>query len=110
MQILGLGTDIVEISRIRASIENEHFIKRFFTENEMKYAENKTNREQTYAGIFCAKESIVKAYGTGFRDIKFVDIEILHDELGKPFSNDKNIILTISHCKEYATATAIFWG
>lgn len=102
----GIGTDIVEISRIKKATQSTHFTNRVFTKNEIEYAMNKSKPEQSFAGIFCAKESIVKALGTGFRDLKFHDIEILHDDFGKPYCNDKNIMISISHCKEYATAVA----
>lgn len=106
----GIGTDIIEIKRIEKAIKNAHFVERFFTQNEILYANSKSNKVETFAGIFCAKESVAKAMGTGFRDIKFHDIEILHDELSKPYLKDKNILISISHCKEYATATAIIKG
>lgn len=105
--ISGIGTDIIEISRIKKAILSSHFIHRVFTTAEIEYAMSKGKPEQTFAGIFCAKESIVKAYGTGFAGRKFHDIEILHDNLGKPYCCDKNISISISHCKEYATATAL---
>lgn len=106
--ILGLGTDIIEISRIEKATKSEHFVKRVFTPNEIEYAKTKSNKAQTYAGLFCAKESIVKALGTGFRELKFHDIEILHDDLGKPYVKNFNMIISISHSNEYATATAIY--
>ncbi|MFI3226440.1 MAG: holo-ACP synthase [Clostridia bacterium] len=102
----GIGTDIVEILRIKKAVESEHFMHRVFTKNEIDYAMSKGNPEQSFAGIFCAKESIVKAMGTGFSGVKFHDIEILHDELGKPYCTNENILISISHCKEYATAMA----
>lgn len=105
--IKGIGTDILEISRMKKAISSTHFVNRVFTKNEIEYATSKGIPEQTFTGIFCAKESIVKAYGTGFVDIALKDIEILHDDMGKPYSNQENIFLSISHCKEYATATAI---
>lgn len=102
--IKGIGTDIIEINRIAKAIKRKHFLNRVFTENEIAYANNKV---ETLAGMFCAKESIVKAMGTGFESLDFHKFEILHDDKGKPYVKDKNIMITISHCKEYATATAI---
>lgn len=106
--IKGIGTDIIEISRIKKSIESEHFVNRVFTKNEILYALKKAKPEQTFAGIFCAKESIVKAMGTGFYKNKFHDIEIIFDDLGKP--TNKYAQISISHCDEYATAVAIIEG
>lgn len=106
----GIGTDIIEISRIKKAIQSEHFIHRVFTKNEIEYATSKGNPEQSFAGMFCAKESIVKARGTGFVDFKFHDLEILHKENGMPYCSDENILISISHCKEYATAVAFIKG
>lgn len=108
--ITGIGTDIIEIKRIEKSIQNEKFLNRVFTEKEISYAFSKSNKEQTFAGMFCAKESIVKALGTGFVKFNFLDYEILHDDLGKPYLENENIMISISHCKEYATAMAIIKG
>lgn len=103
----GIGTDIIEVSRIRNAIKKEHFLNRVFTEKEIEYAKTKKDIAETLAGIFCAKESVVKAFGTGFVGIKFHDIEILHDKFGKPFISDLKVLISISHCKDYATAVAI---
>lgn len=115
--ILGIGNDIVEISRIEKAISNEKFLKRVYTEKEIELIEKKGVPSASYAGRFSAKEAISKALGTGVRDFNLTDIEILNDELGKPFVNFKNNLLeimkgkkmeiSISHSKEYATAVAI---
>ncbi|MFI3115766.1 MAG: holo-ACP synthase [Clostridia bacterium] len=102
--IKGIGTDIIEIERIRKAVLKEYFVKRVFTANEIAYAESKGDFAQTFAGIFCAKESIIKAKGRGF---PFHELEILHDENGKPYCSDEKIFISISHCKEYATAMAV---
>ena len=118
MKILGLGTDIVEIERIEKAInKTEKFREKVFTDKEILYCEGKATKYQSYAGRFCVKEAISKAMGTGVRNFELKDIEVLNDDLGKPFGvfygnlkeyfSDKNLMITISHCKEYATATAI---
>lgn len=119
MTILGLGTDIVEINRIeKAIVKNDRFLTKVFTAKEISYCEKKgITKFQSYAGRFCAKEAIAKAMGTGVREFDLVDIEIVNDNLGKPFAifkgslenyfENKELMITISHCKEYATATAI---
>ena len=118
MQILGLGTDIVEVNRIEKAINKTNgFLKRVFTTKEIEYCESKPNKYERYAGRFCAKEAIAKAFGTGVRNFNLCDIEISNDNLGKPEvklygsleqrANSIEIHLTISHCKEYGTATAI---
>lgn len=105
--IKGIGTDIIEIARVRKAVSKEHFVNRVFTEKEIEYARSKGDFAQTFAGIFCAKESIIKAWGCGF---PFQEIEILHDENGKPYCKDQKIFISISHCKEYATAMAVIEG
>ncbi|WP_297405865.1 holo-ACP synthase [uncultured Cetobacterium sp.] len=117
MGILGLGNDIVEISRIEKAILKKGFLEKVFTEKEIELIKSKGGRAESYAGRFSAKEAISKAFGTGVRGFKLTDIEILNDELGKPIVSLKGILkerekkvkieLSISHCKEYATAVAL---
>lgn len=117
--ILGIGNDIVEIERIEKAISNEKFLKRVYTEKEIEIIEKKGSKAASYAGRFSAKEAISKALGTGVRDFNLTDIEILNDELGKPYVVLKNelkdrmvdmrIEISISHSKEYATAVAVMF-
>lgn len=119
--IYGIGTDIIEISRIANNIErhNNHFLDRLFTKPEQDYCNKYKDSATHFAGRFAAKEAIVKALGTGFGEsVSWLDLEILNDATGKPFLvsserlnglfNHPNIIITISHCKNYATAFAIW--
>ncbi len=103
--MIKIGCDIVEISRIEKSIQNEHFLKSVFTENEISYCRQAEN----FAGIFAAKEACLKAIGTGI-NIRLCKIEILHDENGKPFTQflkEKYIFdLSISHDGNTAMAVA----
>ncbi len=115
--IIGLGTDIVEISRIKKAIERTStFLEKVYTKKEIEYISKKKNPYPSYAGRFAAKEAISKAFGTGVRKFGLLDIEILNDDLGKPlvYLSDElikkyngKLNLSISHSKEYATATAI---
>jgi len=119
--ILGLGNDILEIDRIRASIERHglHFLNRLFSQREQDYCYKFQDASPHFAGRFCAKEAVAKALGTGFgADLAWHDIEIINNEQGKPivhFSkqirekyNNPHFFVTISHCNSYATATAIW--
>lgn len=115
------GTDIIEIARIKDAIEKEGFKKRVYTEKEIEYCESKNvQKYQSYSGRFAAKEAIFKALSILIEDkykIKWTDFEIINDEEGKPnvqINTDiidksliKNIDISISHCKEYATAVCI---
>jgi holo-[acyl-carrier protein] synthase len=119
MNFIGIGNDIIEINRIEKAIKKANFITKVFTENEIKLFEIKGNRAEFFAGRFAGKEAISKALGTGFREFSLTDIEILNNELGKPYVTFKNSIesynkkyfidISISHCKEYATAVAIIF-
>ena len=119
MIFYGIGNDIIEIKRIENAVKKESFVKKVFTEKEIEYIISKGGRAETYAGKFSAKEAVSKALGTGVRGFSPNDIEILNNELGKPYVIFKNSIedfnnkyfveISISHCKEYATATAIIF-
>lgn len=84
--IIGIGTDIIEVERIRKHIEAGFgFREKVFTEKEITYCEARTNKAQNYAARFSAKEAFLKAVGTGLRQgLAFTDIEVVNDELGKP--------------------------
>ena len=123
MQIIGLGTDIVEISRLQKAIEDnrEHFIARIYTPAESALAESKKNSVTCYAGRWAAKEAAAKALGCGIgKNCSFTDIEILNDPSGRPvmsFSGNaeklaealkvNDIKVSISHEVNYAVATVI---
>ncbi|QDT93468.1 holo-ACP synthase [Gimesia algae] len=124
--IVGLGTDIVEISRIGQMIERhgDTFLSRVFTENENTYCGSKKNKEQHYAGRWAAKEAVMKTLGTGFiKGIGWKEIEVVNLQSGKPTivisggverhageMGISEILITISHSREFATATAIAVG
>lgn len=116
------GTDIIEIDRIKSSIENleERFIREIFTEKEIEYCESKNQAKyQHYAARFAAKEAIFKAISKLLNnkyELTWKNAEILNDENGKPYINfidtdigDKieNIDISISHCKSYAVASVV---
>lgn len=119
--IVGIGNDIIEIERVEKAISKEGFIAKVYTQREIENIVKRGNRTETYAGIFSAKEAISKAIGTGVREFALTDLEILNDNLGKPYVivSDKlnkiiqrkkesyQIEIAISHSKKYATAMAI---
>lgn len=116
--IIGIGTDIVEVERIKSSIENygDRFTNRIYTETEIKYCEAfKGNKYQHYAARFAAKESFSKAIGTGItRGFKFKEIGIKNEKSGKPNVvlegglkekwGDYSITVTLSHTDNSAIA------
>jgi len=116
----GLGNDIVEIERIRQSMERhgQHFLNRLFTSREQDYCYKFKDPVPHFAGRFAAKEAIAKALGTGFGTaLSWHDIEILSDEQGKPIVRlseaakhrfrDPRILVSISHSASDATAVAL---
>lgn len=123
---MGLGTDIVEIVRIGEMIDRhgEAFLNRIYTPDEIRYCQKRKHCNEAFAGRWAAKEAVMKALGTGFiRGIGWQDIEILSEKSGKPYVNIRGgagefakkigvdrVLITISHCRAYATATAIGVG
>ncbi|MFN3159612.1 MAG: holo-ACP synthase [Rubinisphaera brasiliensis] len=123
MQIVGLGTDIVEIPRIASMIERhgDSFLLRTYSADEIEYCQTKKNAAQHFAGRWAAKEAVMKSFGTGFiKGIHWTEIEVVTQPSGRPiirlsadtarFASDlgvDQIQLSISHGKEYAVATAI---
>ena len=115
------GTDIIEIERVKFSIEDTDgkFCERVYTEKEIEYCESKKMQKyQHYAARFAAKEAVFKAISktlNGKYDITWKDIEVLNDENGRPyiklseqFANKiEDIDISISHCKEYAVANVV---
>jgi holo-[acyl-carrier protein] synthase len=85
--VRGIGVDIIEIERIRRSIESTdaHFLKRIFTESEIAYCDSKPRREQHFAARFAAKEAAGKALSLGWAgEFKWRDVEVTNDPSGKP--------------------------
>jgi len=123
MNVIGIGTDIVECLRIAQMIERhgELFIDRVYTAAEIEYCRSRKQATQHFAGRWAAKEAILKAIGTGWRrGISFRDIEIRNSEGGKPSVAMRggardvieqigigDVLITISHCRTHATAFAI---
>ncbi|WP_096270951.1 holo-ACP synthase [Paucisalibacillus globulus] len=113
--IKGIGIDIIELERIKKSMENDRFINRILTDKEKKnYAnlQHDTRKVEFVAGRFAAKEAFSKAMGTGIGSLSFQDITILNDEHGAPFieaniTEDMNIFVSITHSREYAVAQVI---
>lgn len=115
--ILGIGNDIIEIERIEKACQKEAFLVRYFTDNEIELCQGKASK---IAGNFAVKESVAKAFGTGFREAEAKDIEVLRDSLGKPYvilhggarklyeeMGAEKVHVSITNTHEYAAAVAI---
>jgi holo-[acyl-carrier protein] synthase len=123
MNILGIGTDIVECLRIAQMIERhgELFITRVYTPHEIQYCQNRKAATQHFAGRWAAKEAVLKAVGTGWRrGISWRDVEIRNLAGGRPVVSLRGglrevveetgigqVLISISHCRSHATAYAV---
>ena len=118
--VVGTGIDVIEVERIRSAAEQQAFLDRIFTASECEYYKKCNCDPQTLAGTFAAKEAAAKALAAGFNGIGWQDIEILHDEHGKPYARLWNaaqermeslggstLHISISHIKTLAIAQAI---
>ena len=121
MSIYGIGTDIVNVDRIKNSLKNKDFIHRIFNEKEILKCKKINNSIDCYAKRFAAKEAFSKALGTGIANgINFNEIVILNKRSGKPYINiigqtkkilnkklkrkKSKISLSLSDEKKYAVA------
>jgi holo-[acyl-carrier protein] synthase len=119
--LVEIGIDIIDIDRITRMLKKyPKFRSRVFTEREISYCEKKKYPAQHYAARFAAKESIMKALGTGWAEnIHWKDLEIRETSSGKPSvylhgqaqvickkQGVKEIRISLSHCKAYAVALA----
>ena len=123
MDIIGIGTDIVECLRIRRMIERhgELFLTRVFTDRELRYCQRSKHATEHFAGRWAAKEAVLKALGTGWRrGLVWTDIEVRTEASGRPqvllcgaakdiaqAQRVGDVLLSLSHCRAYATAYAL---
>jgi holo-[acyl-carrier protein] synthase len=121
--IFGIGTDIIETERVARAITRESFKLKVFSKREIDYCEKQSTAE-SFAARFAAKEAFFKALGTGWRDGMHInEVEILNDDLGKPFieltgdtlvivqkKGIKNIFVSLSHIKTMAIAFVTLEG
>ncbi|MCA9102911.1 MAG: holo-ACP synthase [Pirellulales bacterium] len=123
MNVIGIGTDIVECLRIAQMIERhgELFISRVYTPAEIEYCSTRKAATQHYAGRWAAKEAILKTLGTGWaKGISWRDAEVLPGRNGQPHVSLHDgaleiarklgighVQISISHCRSHATAFAI---
>ncbi len=85
--IVGIGTDLAEVERIRHSIAQfgDRFLHRIYTPNERAYASSKANAAERFAARFAAKEAGMKAIGTGWRrGVTWKDFEVVNERSGRP--------------------------
>src|SRR5262245_24549068 len=123
MVILGIGTDIIECPRIGRMIEQhgELFLRRVYTEREIRYCQARKHAIEHFAGRWAAKEAILKAMGTGrSHGIAWTHIEVRNRPGNGPqvlvcgaareIARERrigDILISISHCRTYAVAYAL---
>jgi holo-[acyl-carrier protein] synthase len=120
--IVGLGTDLVEVSRLEdATRRHPGFLERVFTPGEIQYCDSQHRRFEGYAARFAAKEAFLKALGTGLRDgISWQDMEVLRHDDGRPelvlqgrareASEERGVVRTfisLSHTGTHAVAVVL---
>jgi holo-[acyl-carrier protein] synthase len=126
MNVIGIGTDIIETLRIAQMIERhgELFLRRVYTPLEIEYCSARKAATQHYAGRWAAKEAVLKALGTGWsRGIHWRDIEVRNELGGRPHIELEGgalevsrrlgideMLISISHCRSHATAYALALG
>ncbi len=122
--IIGVGIDIIEIERIKKSVDKlgSKFLDKIYTELEKQYSLSKANKYQHLAARFAAKEAIIKAlssiYNEGFR---WKDIEIFNEPSGMPkvklsgkleslINSEMDLKISMSHSENYVTCFAILYS
>jgi holo-[acyl-carrier protein] synthase len=123
MEIVGIGSNIVECYRIGRMIEQhgELFLTRVYTAREIRYCQRRRHTTEHFAGRWAAKEAVLECLGTGWRKgLTWTDMEIRADAAGRPrlhlcgAARERaqslriaDIMISISHCRAYATAYAV---
>lgn len=117
--MLRVGTDIIKIERIEKSAQRESFLKKVYSQAELDMFNTRKNPYPSMAANWAAKEAFSKSLGTGVRDFKLSEVEVLRDDLGAPYirlnGSAKSIAddmqldfsVSLSHTDELATATVI---
>jgi holo-[acyl-carrier protein] synthase len=85
--VKGIGVDIIEIDRIRTSIEDlgDRFLQKIFTAQEIVYCSAKATAVQHFAARFAAKEALSKAFSTGWAgEFRWKDVEVTNEASGQP--------------------------
>ncbi len=121
--VLGLGIDIIEIDRIKDSVDRygHHFLNKIYTPKELEYCLGKSNKYQHLAARFAAKEAIYKALTDGWHQkASWQNIEIQNEPNGMPkaqlkgelkefLSNGTDLRISMSHSRDYVTCVALIY-
>ena len=123
MLLLGIGIDVVEVSRIEESMAEfgDRFLNRIFTPTEQDYCQRQRRSAIHYAARFAAKEAVSKAFGTGIgKDVSWLDLEVVRKASGEPevllsgrakeFASERRVTdikISLTHAQHYAAANAV---
>ena len=113
-----IGCDILQVDRVRSLLKN---VEKVFTCEEIEYASKFKNKEEHFAGFFCAKEAFIKATDLPLKDrFELTDVSVCHKENGRPYIKltgkakelfgDKECDVSISHSKDVAMAVVVIWN
>lgn len=119
--IRGVGVDLIGVARIGEMLAKPGFLERFFTPEEQAYVRGKgAASAESAAGIFAAKEAMLKALGTGIAPIGLLEVAVTHGALGAPEAllgekaaarmreiGAERMVLSIAHAEGMAVAVAI---
>ncbi len=118
--VRGIGVDIIEIDRIRESVEGlgDRFLHKVYTSREIKYCSAKQNRFQHFAARFAAKEAVSKALSTGWAgEFRWKDVEVMNAPSGQPLITlhgklketlaPARIFVSISHSDSHVVAMVV---
>ncbi|MBS6861456.1 MAG: holo-ACP synthase [Hydrogeniiclostridium sp.] len=112
--MIALGIDLLEIDRIRRSLDNPRFLRRVFGPQELEQLAARGFSPQSAAACFCAKEAFSKALGTGVRGFLLTEVQLLREPAGRPYlslSGDAlrlaeergwDFSVSVTHTKQYA--------
>jgi holo-[acyl-carrier protein] synthase len=123
MDILGLGTQVMECVRVRQLID-EHtdaFLKQMYTDREVRYCNSKKQTTEQFTALWAAKEAVFRALGTTWRrGMNWRDVEVVCENGGTPHvvvsgptrelmaaRGVNHVLLTMAFCRAFATATAV---
>ena len=116
--MIALGLDLLEIDRIRRSLQNPRFVERVFGAQEREQLSARGLPAQSAAACFCAKEAFGKALGTGIRGFLLTEVQLLREPSGQPYlflsgsalrlAEERGLRFSVSvtHTKNYAAVVA----
>jgi holo-[acyl-carrier protein] synthase len=123
--VLGVGTEIVECLRVGRMVERhgEEFLARVFTPGEVRHCQSRRRAMEKFAALWAAKQAVLKALGLGgLRGVSWPEIEVHEEPAGASVTlrgqvqemagraGARSVALSMSHCRAYATATALALG